>query len=114
MSNLKNKTIIIVFENKADEIEEQAVSVYKKLKGLELNAMFGTSKNQLALIGQYGYDLVYLFLYDGKEIVHPSQGDSLYHLYDVTQPNNYRLEDFTRVFDAVAYFEAIEEELSNV
>ena len=76
MSNLKNKTIIIVFENKSEEIEEQAVSVYKKLKGLELNAMFGTSTNQLALVEQYRYNLVYLFLYNGKEIVHPSQGES--------------------------------------
>ena len=31
-----------------------AVSVYKKLKGLEFNAMFGTSKNQLTLIEQNG------------------------------------------------------------
>ena len=114
MSSLKNKTIVIVFENKSDEIEEQAISVYQKLKGLDLNAMFGTSKNQLALIEQYGYDLVYLFLYDGKDIVHPSQGESLYHLYDVTKPNNFWLDDFTRVFDAVAYFEAVEEDLSNV
>jgi len=114
MSNLKNKTIIIVFENKSEDIEEQAVSVYKKLKGLELNAMFGTSTNQLALIEQHGYDLVYLFLYDGKEIVNPSQGESLYHLYDVTQPNNFWLDDCTRVFDAVDYFESVEEELCNV
>lgn len=111
MSSLKNKTIVIVFENKSEDIQEQAVSVYRKLKGLELNVMFGTSKNQFALIEQYGYDLVYLFLYDGKGIIHPSQGESLYHLYDVTKPNNFWLDDFTRVFDAVAYFEAVEEEL---
>lgn len=86
MNTLKGNTIVILFNNNSKEIEEIAIDVYKELKEKGLNAMFATSYNQLSTIKRHGYDLLYLFLYDGQTIPTKEQGESIYHLHDVAHP----------------------------
>ena len=45
MKILKDKTIVILFNNNSKEIEEISIDVYKELKDKGLNAMFATTFN---------------------------------------------------------------------
>ena len=114
MNTLKGKTIVILFNNNSDEIEATAIKLYKQLKEQGLCAMFATSYNQLSLIKRYGYDLLYLFLYDGQVIPTKEQGESIYHLHDVTQADHYWL-DYYDNYDldkAIKFFFEAQEELT--
>ena len=94
MSILKDKTIVILFNNNSKEIEEIAIDTYKQLKEKGLNVMFATSFNQLSLIRHYGNNLLYLFLYDGQVVPTKEQWQSIYHLHDVTHPEHYWLDRY--------------------
>lgn len=94
MEVLKDKTIVILFNNNSKEIEEIAIDVYKELKEKGLNAMFATTFNQLSLIRHYGNHLLYLFLYDGQVVPINKHRRSIYHLHDVTHPEHYWLDQY--------------------
>ena len=114
MNLLKGKTVIILFDNDSNEIEERAIELYKYLKGIDVIAMFATSYYQLSIINSGGYDLLYLFLYDGQTIPTKEQGESIYHLHDVTQADHYWL-DYYDNYDldkAITFFSKSQEELA--
>lgn len=114
MNILKGKTIVILFNNNSDEIENRAISLYKQLKHKGLCAMFATSYNQLSLIKRHGYDLLYLFLYDGQVIPTKEQGQSIYHLHDVTQAEHYWLDQYDNydLDKAIKFFVGAQKELA--
>lgn len=114
MNTLKGKTVVILFNNNSDEIEATAIKVYKQLKEQGLYGVFATSYNQLSLIKRHGFDLLYLFLYDGQTIPTKEQGESIYHLHDVTQADHYWL-DYYDNYDldkAITFFSKAQEELA--
>ena len=113
MNLLKGKTVIILFDNDSNEIEERAIELYKYLKGIDVIAMFATSYYQLSIINSGGYDLLYLFLYDGQTIPTKEQGESMYHLHDVTQADHYWLYSKTNPQKAIDFFIQAELELNN-
>ena len=113
MNVLKGKTVVILFNNNSDEIEATAIKVYKQLKEQGLYGVFATSYNQLSTIKRHGYDLLYLFLYDGQTIPTKDQGESIYHLHDVTQADHYWLYRKTNPQKAIDFFIQAELELNN-
>lgn len=110
MNLLKGKTIVILYETQ--EMYETACVLYKNLAAQGIISVFVLDKETLSLIENSGYDLRYVFLYDGKEVPKKEDKESIYHLYDVTQPYNYWLEHTDENYDKViSYFESVEEEL---
>ena len=116
INTLKGKTVVILFNNNSKEIEEIAIDVYKQLKEKGLNAMFATTFNQLSLIRHYGNHLLYLFLYDGQVVPTKGQGQSIYHLLDVTHPEHYWLDQYDGydLDKAVNFFIDSQKELLNI
>ena len=116
MNILKDKTIVILFNNNSKEIEEIAIDVYKELKEKGLNVMFATTFNQLSLIRHYGNHLLYLFLYDGQVVPINKHRRSIYHLHDVTHPEHYWLDHYDGydLDKAVKFFVDSQKELLNI
>lgn len=116
MNALKSKTVVILFNNNSDEIEATAIKLYKQLKEQGLYGVFATSYNQLSTIKRHGYDLLYLFLYDGQTVPTKEQGESIYHLHDVTHPEHYWLsqQDDYDLDKAVKFFVDSQKELLNI
>ena len=114
MNTLKGKTVAILFNNNSNEIEATAINVYKQLKEQGLYGVFATSYNQLSTIKRHGYDLLYLFLYDCQTIPTKEQGESIYHLHDVTQADHYWLDhyDSYNLDKAITFFSKAKEELA--
>lgn len=116
MNTLKGKTFVILFNNNSDEIENTAIKLYKQLKEDGLFGVFATSYNQLSLIKRHGYDLLYLFVYDGQIIPTKEQGESIYHLHDVTQADHYWLDQYgnNNLDKALKFFAEAQKELAAV
>lgn len=113
MNALKGKTVVILFNNNSNEIEATAIKLYKQLKEQGLCGVFATSYNQLSTIKRHGYDLLYLFLYDGQTIPTKEEGQSIYHLHDVTREDHYWLYRKTNPQKAIDFFIQAELELNN-
>lgn len=116
MNTLKSKTVVILFNNNSDEIETIAIKLYKQLKEQGLFGVFATSYNQLSTIKRHGYDLLYLFLYDGQVIPTKEQRESIYHLHDVTQAGHYWLDHYDdyNLNKALNFFAEAQKELDSV
>ena len=113
MNPLKGKTVIILFDNDSNEIEERAIELYKYFKSVDVIAMFATSYYQLSVIKRHGYDLLYMFLDSDKPIPTKEEGQSMYHLHDVTQADHYWLYSKTNPQKAIDFFIQAELELNN-
>ena len=114
-SQLKDKTIVIVFDQEYPNILAEAANVYNKLKDLGYGSIYATDQNQLAIIENSGCDFVYLFLYDetdGKNVPKPNEQFSMYHLHDWFDYKHYSIAQAKDVLNAVVYWESVFEELS--
>lgn len=116
MSNsLKDKTIVIVFDQEYPNILTEAASVYNKLKELGYVSIYATDQDQLSIIENSGCDFVYLFLYDetdGKNVPKPNEQFSMYHLHDWFDYKHYSITSAIGILNAVVYWESVFEELS--
>ena len=113
MNPLKGKTVIILFDDDSNEIEERAIELYKYFKSIAVSAMFATSYYQLSVIKRHGYNLLYVFLDSNKPIPTKEEGQSIYHLHDVTQADHYWLYRKTNPKKAIDFFIQAELELNN-
>ena len=113
MTLLKGKTVIILFDNDTNEIEERAIELYKYFKSVGIIAMFATSYEQLSIIKRHGYNLLYVFLDSNKPIPTKEEGQSMYHLHDVTREDHYWLYSKTNPQKAIDFFIRADLELNN-
>ena len=111
---LKGKTVVILLESELEHIEEKAFFLFRKLKKCGLIVEFAKNYDEVVLIEQDYNELLYLFLYDNLPVPTKEQGESIYHLHDITNPHHYWLDvlDEEHYDKALSYFVEVEKELS--
>lgn len=88
---------------------EDACEVYKRLASQGVISIFVSYKEQLQLIENSGYDLRYVFLYDGVDIPTPEEAFSIYHLHDITNPHHYWVDVDVNYEGIIDFFNKVEQ-----
>lgn len=112
MNLLKGKTVVMLYSTKNIDMYEDACILYEDLLDDGVVSIFVADEHQLQLIENGGYDLRYVFLYDGYDVPLPEQEKSVYQLFDITNPHHYWVDVNTSYEHIIDFFNKVELELN--